>query len=544
MEKKYLSDVFNSLVSIKSISGTSGEVDIAKKIYKILKKIDYFKKYKDNLKLIDIENDNLNRKFVYAFYKNPNKTKKTIIITGHLDVVDVDEFKHLKDVAFDFKKCTDRINELSLDKEVTEDLKSNNWIFGRGVADMKFGLALNIYIMKKIISNRDFQGNIIFLSVPGEETNSEGMLEAVKYLDKIQIEKKLDYLCMFMPECFIEDGTETKYIHMGAIGKIMPLFFFVGKETHADEPFKGVNPIMMSSELNRLLELNSEFSYKNKKTVTPPPICLKQVDLKELYSAQTALYSAAYYNFNILDFNYELFMKKLKKLLNVSNENVLKRIKEKALSFKNKIEEEVSYYDKKIHILTYSDLYKKAEKNFKDDLDVFIKNRIDNMILEKIDNQKISINIIKLLVDISKTNEPTVIISFAPPVYPSYYPNLQNNKGKKIVELINYIREYGERKYNIKFKQKDYYMVSDLSYTGLKDINSINEVLNNIPLYESHYDLPYKSINNLNIPAIILGPYGKDFHKNTERLNIPYSFEILPDIYEKALYKITGGDIR
>ena len=37
------------------------------------------------------------------------------------------------------------------------------------------------------------------------------------------------------------------------------------------------------------------------------------------------------------------------------------------------------------------------------------------------------------------------------------------------------------------------------------------------------------------IPGIVLGGYGKDFHKHTERLEKHYNFDVLPDLYDRLI---------
>ncbi|HYF75283.1 MAG TPA: hypothetical protein VD757_01740, partial [Candidatus Nitrosocosmicus sp.] len=86
------------------------------------------------------------------------------------------------------------------------------------------------------------------------------------------------------------------------------------------------------------------------------------------------------------------------------------------------------------------------------------------------------------------------------------------------------------------FKKEDYYMgISDLSYTGLADESCIEAVYNNMPGAGKIYELPVDSLKQLDIPGIVLGAFGKDMHKYTERLNIPFSIGVLPDIYEYAI---------
>ncbi|MBP2642730.1 MAG: rocB [Firmicutes bacterium] len=54
------------LTKIQSIVGTHSEVDIAEKIYDYFRRIDYFQRYPEQLKLLPIRGDKLGRKNVIA----------------------------------------------------------------------------------------------------------------------------------------------------------------------------------------------------------------------------------------------------------------------------------------------------------------------------------------------------------------------------------------------------------------------------------------------------------------------------------------------
>ncbi|CDI49243.1 M20 family peptidase [Clostridium tetani 12124569] len=88
------------LVSVPGIAGTKSEGLTSEKTLNILEDIPYFQQHHENLNLIKIKGDPLNRSFVSALFCSSKPSKKTIILTGHLDVVDVDDFGHLKELAF------------------------------------------------------------------------------------------------------------------------------------------------------------------------------------------------------------------------------------------------------------------------------------------------------------------------------------------------------------------------------------------------------------------------------------------------------------
>ena len=78
--------------------------------------------------------------------------------------------------------------------------------------------------------------------------------------------------------------------------------------------------------------------------------------------------------------------------------------------------------------------------------------------------------------------------------------------------------------------------LSDSSYLKIDDDNnSIDKLISNFPEYKNLYDVPIRDIKKLNIPAINYGCFGKDAHKWTERVYMPYSFEVLPKLIIKTI---------
>ncbi|SQB33552.1 M20/M25/M40 family metallo-hydrolase [Clostridium cochlearium] len=529
------------LVSVPGIAGTKSEGLTAEKTLSILEDIPYFQQHRENLNLIKIKSDPLNRSFVSALFCSSKPSKKTIILTGHLDVVDIEDYGHLKELAFNPIELKKRIKELPLDKDAINDLESGDYIFGRGTADMKFGLALHIELLRELSSRDDFEGNILFLAVPGEESNSEGMLAAVPHLLELNKKYGYKYIGLFVSECCIpkEIGDETKRIYLGTAGKVMPLFLFVGKETHVYESFSGLNPNLLATELNRLLELNPDFCDINKGNITPPPTCLKQTDLKELYSVQTPLMAASYYNVLTLNLSIDELIEKLKNLCFQAFHNTLNIIEKSvnkfaSISNRNSLREE---FEPKV--LTYEEVYKKVKETLGDKFDTYIQGKIEQWINENMDLQTIAINIMKETYLNYPDKSPAIIIGFAPPYYPDKH--LMENKTDDMVllKIIDNILEYAKDKFNTNIEKDHYYMaLCDLSYTGITNKKGLNTIASNILGINKSYNLPVDELSQLDIPSIAFGGFGKDFHKFSERLNISYSFEVVPNLYEKAIYEL------
>lgn len=535
--KERLMDTMLELVSVPSISGTRDEDLGAQKIHEMISSIQYFKDNPENLKSVPVENDPLNRHCVAALFKSSVNTNKTLILTGHLDVVGIEEYGHLKDIAFDPVEFTKRVSELNLDDNAKADLESGKWIFGRGTADMKFGIALGIELLREFSTLENFEGNILFIAVPGEESNSEGMLAAAPYLAELQSEG-YEFIGLHLLECYMVDPFEDKkrIIHVGACGKIMPLFFFAGKETHVAEPFEGINPNLMASELNRLFELNIDFCDSTDKVTTPPPICLKQSDLKDIYSVQSPLYAASYYNLITLNSKPEELVEKLKEVAAEAFENAINQVENIRKELEKKSNTKIPSYKIEPCVLTFDELFSKVKDVYGDDFEREINNKIVMWQREGVENQEIATRVIKETYEKYPNKVPMIVIAFAPPFYPDKYPKAENKITDNFFKVISDTISYAREKHNENIVLEDYYMgISDLSYTGLGEDNEIEHVYKNMPGSGVNYTIPIESLKKIDIPGFVLGGLGKDFHKYSERLNIPYSFEVLPDLCEYSI---------
>lgn len=537
--KQRIMQTMLELVSVPGISGTESENLTAKKIYDILSEFEYFKANSDYLKLIEIKDDPYKRCFVSALYKSKNPTNKTIILTGHFDVVGVEEFGHLKDLAFNPIELTKRIGELKLNDDAMKDLESKDYIFGRGTADMKFGLSLYIELLRDICYEDNLSGNVLFLAVPSEESNSEGMLGAVPYLAELQ-DKGFEFIGLFLSECSMpKHDDKIKYIYLGSVGKIMPLFFFAGKETHVHEPFTGINANLLASELNRLFELNCDFCDRIEKDIVPPPTCLKQMDLKDLYSVQTPLYAASYYNLMTLNLNADELIKKLKGLCEKALINAIEIVNKRRIEYEGISGEKVNSKELKYIVLTYEELLCEVKKIYGESFIDNLKEKVKKWQYEKMDNQNIAINIVKETYEKYPNKVPTIVIAFSPPFYPDKSADLKDVRVVKLHNIIDEVIEIARSKYLHTIEKQNYFTgICDLSYTGIKDEEKLNKISSNLLGLGLNYNLPIESLKKLNIPVANIGGLGKDFHKYTERLNISYSFDIVPKLYKYIISKI------
>jgi arginine utilization protein RocB len=84
--------------------------------------------------------------------------------------------------------------------------------------------------------------------------------------------------------------------------------------------------------------------------------------------------------------------------------------------------------------------------------------------------------------------------------------------------------------------------ITDLSFTGFQgEAAELGLLASNVPLWGRGYDLPMQAIQKIDIPCVLLGPIGKDAHKITERVELEYSFNVLPFVLKDFVTSILYG---
>lgn len=531
------------LVNTPSINGTEGEKNISNKIYDYIKSIEYFKKYKQYCFQVPLIEDPYGRMNVFALLRGEKrKSNKTIILHGHMDTVGVEDFGSLSELAFDSAKLEEKLKELDLPEEVKEDLNSGDWIFGRGAADMKSGVAVHLAVLKQLSDNvKNFSGNVLFMSNPVEENQHSGVIDALGTLNylkrKYKLEYKLainnDYICPLYP------GDNTKYVYTGTVGKILPSFYIVGQETHVGQCFEGLNPNQIASELIKNIDLNIDLCDGYREEYTLPPSVLKYKDLKKSYNVQTPFAAFTYFNYFIHDDPIDEIVEKLKIIAKQSFDKVISGADNNYKKFCKLTNQKYEALPWKANVMTYSELYKKVKDEYGDKLDDEINSLSKVLLNEGVDLREVCLNIVEKLWKKNKEKKPAIVLFFAPPYCPHNTLKKENKLENDIIEKVKACIDIIGKESNEQFKMLQFFpSLSDSSYLKLDDdLSSIEKLTNNLPNWGEIYNIPVGKIKNLNIPAINYGCYGKDAHKWTERVYKPYSFNTLPKLLSLTVYK-------
>ena len=148
------------LVKIPSVNGTEGERKVSEFLERCLRAFPYFRSHPDQIITQELKDDPLHRRNVIAWVKGNGN--RTIILHGHMDTVGTGDYGPLEKYAFDPDALGEHMNDVSLRKEVREDLSSGDYMFGRGACDMKSGDAVILGILKDVSEHpEDLDGNLL-----------------------------------------------------------------------------------------------------------------------------------------------------------------------------------------------------------------------------------------------------------------------------------------------------------------------------------------------------------------------------------------------
>jgi len=544
---KKILELTENLVNIESVSNTEGVFKIGNYIHDMLDKWPYFQNNPDYLLKLPLKNDKVDRFNLAALVKSDKDINNTIVYISHMDTVDIGEYRDLKDIATKPDKLVEKLKTRDLSKDVKKDIESGEWLFGRGSADMKSGVAVELELLKEFSENtKNLDGNILVIITVNEEADSLGMLNIAKPLVELAKKEKLEYIGGINTDYTTDEignNQKDRYIYKGTLGKIVPALYVVGKGSHVGDVFGGFDVNLLMSELTSRIDNNMELADKYKNRITDPPVSLKQEDLKVEYNGQLPYEGFSYYNF--LNFN-----RGTSEVMDIFKEEVLDSIRSSLDWVEGNFRVYKSYHpdqdmsiDLDIDCYTYQELLEIIkDKYIEDKIEAEIENVLTKVEKEGIKDLRIhSLRIIQRMWELSELEGPAVIIFLVPPFYPPQNPDIDDEKFKKFNSMVETIIKNHEinKDYDYNIIIKDFFpYLSDASFSSFQGDKKDEEVLkNNMPYWGKGWKIDIDSVRKLNLPVVDVGVHGKGAHKYLERVHIPYTMKVLPELIKTITEK-------
>ncbi|NLY37625.1 MAG: M20/M25/M40 family metallo-hydrolase [Tissierellia bacterium] len=534
-------------VAVKTHTSTALENNNVEFFEKWFEEVPYFKEHSQNRGFHEIEGDHLGRKIPWALLKGQGDD--TIIIIHHTDTVDTDDYGVNLELAYKPYEITEEYKKgrVDLDELVQKDLDSGQWLFGRGVADMKGGAAIVLSLLEEYSKAPDFKGNILFLGVPDEENLSAGMRGAVTLLKELKESRSLNYILMLDVEPHERDSEDVATIYDGSVGKLMPVFYVRGKLAHVGQVFRGLNPINLLSEIVRKTDLNADFIETVGNTTTPPPTWLYMKDKKEVYDVSLPIAAAGYMSVLTLDKPPKEIFDKLYQLSYEAFEKVIEDTKKSYNKYQKMSGKKLDALKWKPNVKFYGDLYKEALRDSGEAFTQAIE-KLMKSLKSDFNNNKLSIidgayKIIEKTLEYVKDLSPVVVIALSPPYYPNTNNNMVAEKCLEINKSVESLVKFAKETWNQQYYVQNYFTgISDLSYAMFEaDRENIKYIEENMLMWKDIYYIPLEDIKELSIPVLNVGPWGKDFHKYTERVYMEDLFYRTPILIDRMVKELLSN---
>lgn len=541
------------LVRIRSVSHTSGENEAADAIFSLLAEESYFREHPGFLRFLPVEEGGLQRRAVLAFVRAGNETARTVLLNGHFDVVDTDVCGDLADLAFDADAYTACMGQRDIPDDAREDLVSGNWLFGRGVMDMKAGLAMHMAYLAHMSRHRSELGvNLLFLAVPDEEGSSVGMRGSLSGLCSFIREERLDLVAALSGEPAFWTSKTTgesrphRVLFTGTTGKIMPLFFCVGREAHVGYSFDGVNAAALAARVVCLMDCCPDHIDGTGEDTLTPPVCLKLKDLRDTYSVTLPERAAAYFNVLTVSRSPLDMLEICRNVARRALEETLADIRKAGRRFQELSgRSDTPVPDWQSSVYTVRELVDRlaGEKGMTE------AGRMLNAFAEKLpvdmDEREKGLAVLDHLVSLVNLKGPAVVVGFLPPYYPQRINLRATEKECRLRSIMEGVLSELESSVGQVSLVECFSGIMDLSYMGFQGRpEELTTLADNMPGWGTVFSLSMKDLMSLDVPIASVGPSGKDAHKDTERLELDYSFTVAPRMLERVIRElsVTAGE--
>jgi len=428
-----------------------------------------------------------------VFALKRGRGRRTIMLTGHYDVVPASDYGALEALAFSpeqlLPEAIARLRRTRENALALADLESGDFLPGRGLLDMKAGLAAGLAAMEA------YQGdaNLLFLAVADEEDRSAGARAAAPLLPKIVEEHGLDIALVINLDAISDqgDGASGRVVALGSIGKLLLTAFVVGKEAHASFPEDGTNAAYLTAELVTEFELAPELAETSGSETAAPPTALHAKDLKSGYNVTTPARAWAYWNTlqhrrsasEVLEISLSLARRAMARA-----ETKLKRAVP-VMSFAELAQHvravEMARIAERIAALTHLDLPERAK-----------------LVTMEAWNA-------------SGLSGPAVVMGFGSIPYPAV--SLSDAGLAEVIVKAAAAHGLSSLHY--------FHGISDMSFFG-EGSGDLAACAVNTPGCGTGFVMPEAA----GYPSINIGPWGRDYHHWLERLHAPYAFETLPRV--------------
>jgi arginine utilization protein RocB len=514
-----------SLVTHPSVTETPGEDTLADHIAALLRAMPVFARHPGRLELhvLPTGHDFTPRRNVIALVRGSGQ--RTVALAGHFDVVSVANYGLLEPLAFDPQALLPAlIAELEAaptrdaDQEhALRDLKSGDFMPGRGALDMKSGCAMGMALLEHFAEQPRRLGNLLLILTPDEENYSHGMRSAAGQARALCERHGLTpVLSINLDASYLDRGQD---VFMGSVGKLLPFAHIIGRASHVGAPFDGVNAALIAAELVREVEGNPDYADPDgagDPAAKLVPVTLRAADLKRHYDVTTP--EQAFVAFNMLTGSRtpDQILDALMRAGEHALDAVFSQLGARATRAN------ASFGVNRGRVYRLSDLISRADLAL---LDPGVEGRGLNAL-------DVALHVSSRVIQSAALAGPAVVFGFAPVFYPLVRVIPESDAERQVQGWVRAAAAACEVPVNFK---PVFTGISDMSFLGTSGAPGVWEAWRANAVADARWRIPETAQQGLGAPVINIGPSGFDFHQRTERVHMQMSFETAPQLVWRVI---------
>ena len=486
-------EVALTLTSWPSVTGSADEAAYAEKLARYLSQF-------DTVWTSPIPDDP--RSNVFALKRG--RSRCTIVLTGHFDVVPVNDYGALESLAFSAERLLPeimaRLRRTGENPLALADFESGEYLPGRGLLDMKAGLAAGIAAMEAYTG----EASLLFLGVSDEEERSAGARAAASLLSTVAEEHDLDIVLVINLDAISDqgDGAVGRSVALGSVGKQLVTAFVIGKEAHACYPEDGANAAYLAAELLTEFELAPELAETSGSEIAAPPTALHAKDLKSGYNVTTPAQCWLYWN-------------------TLQHRRSAEEVFDISLMLARRAMVRAAHkLNRDIPVMSYAELSARVPHH-----DVM---RIAAEVAahEGLDLPERAKLVTAAVWQAAGLTGPAVVMGFGSIPYPAV--SLSDAALEDAIVTACAAHGLASLRY--------FPGISDMSFLG-EASGDLSACAANTPIWGTSFVMP----DSAGYPCINIGPWGRDYHHWLERLHAPYAFDVLPRVLLSVIDAVAKG---
>lgn len=452
----------------------------------------------------------------------------TVLLTGHYDTVTAADYGELAPLAsrpFDLLPAlVARVAQAPLgtaEARARDDLASGRFLPGRGLLDMKAGLAAGLAAMTAFCEDPHATGNLLFIAVPDEENASAGARAGAAALGALARERGLEVRAAINLDSISDDGDGTagRVVALGTVGKVLPWALVVGAGVHSGFPLQGLNAAVLAGALAQRLEWAPELTDESAAEPGTPVSLLSLKDTKGGYDVTTP--GAAFATWSVLNHRRDpsTVLDAVERLAQEALDGCLALMRGRAA--RSGQESGLVSWLPSIPVLRYGRVLAEVESvlpGTRAAFDAHARRMLDGGASAPDVAQALSL----MLWERSGLPGPAVMVGLGSVPYLATHLD-----DARLRAAVGGLVAEAPARHGVSLRAVEYFAgISDMSFWGQGDAGAFARLAPDTPGWDAVAGLHAGSLAQ--VPCVNLGPWGRDYHRPWERIEAEHGFRALP----------------